>query len=175
MTLDGRRPLVEEVLWLKTTFDGKRPLIEDEHRLKTTFDGRQSLMRDTLWIKTIFFGRLLPMGDDLRLMASFNGRCPLIEDDLKFEDGLLSMTTFDGRQLLMVRWPFWRRWTVENNCSWKTTYDERQLVLEDDLLQFFSLPSISKFLFFKICSGMFVHIRNISATVTDKPFPQKYI
>ena len=36
----GRRPLVEDDLWWKTTFGGRRPSVEDNLRWKMTFSGR---------------------------------------------------------------------------------------------------------------------------------------
>ena len=40
-TFDGRRPLMEDGLWLKMTFDWRLPLMEDDLWWKTTFNGRR--------------------------------------------------------------------------------------------------------------------------------------
>ena len=61
MTFDGRQPLMEDNLWLKTTFDGIWHLIDEEIWWKTTFDKEDAL----LWTTT------------------FNWRCPLMEGNLK--------------------------------------------------------------------------------------------
>ena len=37
--VDGRRPLVKDDLWWKTTFGGRRPSVEDNLLWKTTFGG----------------------------------------------------------------------------------------------------------------------------------------
>ena len=42
----GRRPLVEDDLWWKTTFGGRQLLVEDDLWWKTTFGGRQLLVED---------------------------------------------------------------------------------------------------------------------------------
>ena len=68
----GRRPLVEDDLWWRTTSVGRRPLVEDD-----------------LWRKTIFGGRRVSVEDHLRW------KTPLVEDDLWWK------TTFTGRQLLV--------------------------------------------------------------------------
>ena len=74
MTFDGRRPLMEDDLWWKTTFDGRRPSMEDDLRWKTTFDGRRPLMEDDLWWKTTFDGRQPLMEDTLWWKTTFDGR-----------------------------------------------------------------------------------------------------
>ena len=50
----GRRPLVEDDLWWKTTYVGRRPLVEDDLWWKTTFGGRHPLVEDDLWWKTTY-------------------------------------------------------------------------------------------------------------------------
>ena len=54
----GRRPLIEDDLWWrttfgKTTFDGGRPLMADHLWCKMTFDGTLPLMKDEQKIKCI--------------------------------------------------------------------------------------------------------------------------
>ena len=55
-------PLMEDNLWLKTTFNRRRPSMEDDLWQKTTFDGRRPLMEDDLCRKTTFdrLYRVLP-------------------------------------------------------------------------------------------------------------------
>ena len=48
MTLDGRRPSMEDDLRWKTPFDGRRLSMEEDLRWKTTFDGRRPSMEDDL-------------------------------------------------------------------------------------------------------------------------------
>ena len=37
---DGKQPLIEKVLWLKTTLNRRQPLMEDDLPCKTTLEGR---------------------------------------------------------------------------------------------------------------------------------------
>ena len=46
--VDGRRPLVKDDLWWKTTFGGRQPSVEDNLLWKTTFRERQPSMEDNL-------------------------------------------------------------------------------------------------------------------------------
>ena len=96
-TFDGRPPLMEDTLWLKTPFDWRHPLIGDALWWEMPFDGRQPLMGDNLWWETIFDGRWpfdrkqvlidvlwretmrLPlMGGYLCCMTSLDGKLPLM-------------------------------------------------------------------------------------------------
>ena len=71
----GRRPLVEDNLWWKTTSVGRRPLVEDDLWWKTTFSGRRLSVEDDLrWKVTM-------VEDDLRWKTTFGGRRLLVEDD----------------------------------------------------------------------------------------------
>ena len=75
MTFDGKRPLMGDDLWLKTTFDGRYLW------WKTTFDGTQLLIRQHF------------MDNKLGWKATFYKRWPLIEDNILWK------TTFDGKHL----------------------------------------------------------------------------
>ena len=66
MTYGGRRPLVEDEIWWKTTFDGRQPLLEDNLQFKMTCGGRQPLVEDDLWWKTEW-------------KTPFSGRRPLLD------------------------------------------------------------------------------------------------
>ena len=59
--LDERQPLMEDYLWLNTTFNGRWPLMEDNLWWNITFHGRQSSM------KTTFVGRQPSVQDDLSM------------------------------------------------------------------------------------------------------------
>ena len=43
---DGRRPVIEDDLWCKTTCEGRHPLFEDNLWWKMTFDGGRPLIDD---------------------------------------------------------------------------------------------------------------------------------
>ena len=57
MTYGGRRLLVEDDHWWKTTFGGRQLREQDEFLWKTTFVGRRPTEEYDLWWKTIFGGR----------------------------------------------------------------------------------------------------------------------
>ena len=88
---NGRRPLVEDDLWRKTSFDGRQPSKEDDFWRKMTFDGRLHLTEADPWRKTTFDRRQPLMEADLWRKTTFDGRWPLMEDDLWWK------TTFDGQ------------------------------------------------------------------------------
>ena len=55
--VDGRRPLVKDDLWWKTTFGERRPSVEDNLLWKMTFGRRCPSVKNVLWWKTTFSGR----------------------------------------------------------------------------------------------------------------------
>ena len=72
----GRRPLVEDDLWWKTTFRGKRPLG------LTTFGIRQPFIEDNLRWKMTFGGRRPSVEDKLCWKMTFGERRPFVERQL---------------------------------------------------------------------------------------------
>ena len=65
MTLNERRPLMEDNFRWKMTFDGRQPLMEDNLRWTLTFNGRRPSMEYDLRWKTTFDGRRIMMEDNL--------------------------------------------------------------------------------------------------------------
>ena len=78
MTFDGRRPLIEDDLWWKTTLDGRLPLAEENLWRKTTLDRRRPLTGDDLWQKTTIDKRRPLTEDNLWRKKTFDGRQPSI-------------------------------------------------------------------------------------------------
>ena len=85
MTFDERWYIFQDDCWWKTTFDGRRPLVEDKILLKTnleggrhfTFDGGGPLMEDSKE------DALLPLfEEDLWWKMTFDIIHPLIEENL---------------------------------------------------------------------------------------------
>ena len=94
----GRRPLMEDNLWWRTTFDGRQPFMEDDLWWKMTI----YFVRGPLWMTTFDGGFLQNDG----CAASFWGRLH-----------------FWGCPNVWRRIHFWKMTFMEDDLWWKTTID----------------------------------------------------
>ena len=86
MTIDGRQPLIEDILWWMANLDERQHLMEDDLWWKTTFDElrpSKTPKEDVLRWKTIFDGRRPSMQDNLWRTDMLSLRLPKVEFDTK--------------------------------------------------------------------------------------------
>ena len=88
----GRKPLMVDNLWWKTTFAGRQPLLEDNLCRKTIFAGIRPLIGRRPLLECTFDGRQ-PLQENKE--DTFGGRLPFMGGDLWWEKPL------DERQPLM--------------------------------------------------------------------------
>ena len=79
------------------------------------------------------------MEDSLWWKTTFDGRWPLMEDTYEGRQSSIENTpswkmTHNGRQPLMMKMTFYREQpSMEDHLQWKTMFDGRWLLMEEDL------------------------------------------
>ena len=99
----GRRPMVEDDLWWKTTFGGRRTSVEGNLRWKTTFSGRQPSMKDNLWWNMTLGGRWPYLKDNFWGKTTSGWRLLINENKNKNDDKKIKMNSLLAHTLYHIR------------------------------------------------------------------------